>query len=50
MWALGVPAMIALLAFLAFAGPLGIVGAAVGVLLVWLVIGFVVWAGKRGSS
>jgi hypothetical protein len=50
MGCIGVPGMIALLAFVAFARELGWLGVVVGtaaVLLVYLVIGALVWMGKR---
>lgn len=50
MGCIGVPGMIALLAFIAFARELGWLGVLVGafaVLLVYLVIGAIVWLGKR---
>jgi hypothetical protein len=47
MWALGLPMMIAVFAFFAFEPRLGVLGAAGVIMLVWLAIGAVVWAGKR---
>jgi hypothetical protein len=50
MGCIGVPGMIALLAFVAFSKQLGWLGVVVGagaVVLVYLVIGAVVWMGKR---
>ncbi len=44
----GLPAMIGLLAIVAFAKtPVGILGAIVVVAILYFVIGIVVWAGKR---
>lgn len=50
---IGLPGMIALLAFVAFGKELGWVGILVGAgagLLVYLVIGAIVWLGKRRSD
>jgi hypothetical protein len=47
MWVLGLPMMVAVFAFFAFAPKLGLLGAAAVILLLWLAIGAVVWAGKR---
>jgi predicted PurR-regulated permease PerM len=50
MGSIGVPGMIALLAFVAFSKQLGWLGVLIGaaaVVLVYLVIGAVVWMGKR---
>jgi hypothetical protein len=39
--------MVAVFAFLAFAPQIGVLGTAGVILLAWLSIGAVVWAGKR---
>jgi hypothetical protein len=39
--------MLAVFAFFAFAPYIGVLGAALVIVLVWLAIGAVVWAGKR---
>jgi hypothetical protein len=45
---LGLPAMIGLLAIVAFAKTsIGILGAIAGVAILYVVIGIVIWAGKR---
>jgi Flp pilus assembly protein TadB len=43
----GLPAMIGLLAFVAAAKAVGVIVAIVAVVLVYLIIGAVVWAGRR---
>jgi uncharacterized membrane protein len=43
----GLPAMIGLLAFVAAAKAVGVIVAIIAVVLVYLIIGAVVWAGRR---
>jgi hypothetical protein len=47
MWALGLPAMIAVFALIAFVPRLGVLGAVAVAALFWLAIGAVLWMGKR---